>query len=48
METLRAACTQIRSSARLRRVLALVLAAGNQLNEGTARGGAGELRRRLC
>lgn len=35
------ACEQIRSSSRLRRVLAVVLAAGNQLNAGTARGGAG-------
>lgn len=37
----RRACEQLRSSTRLRRVLAAVLAAGNQLNAGTARGGAG-------
>ncbi|EFN52829.1 hypothetical protein CHLNCDRAFT_138268 [Chlorella variabilis] len=44
METLRRACQQIRGSGRLRRVLALVLAAGNQLNAGTARGGAGGIK----
>lgn len=41
------ACEQIRCSDRLRRVLAAVLAAGNQLNAGTARGGAGGLGGRL-
>jgi hypothetical protein len=44
METLRSACEQLRGSARLRRVLSTVLAAGNQLNAGTARGSAASLR----
>jgi hypothetical protein len=41
MYTLRRACAEARASGRLRRVLGLVLAAGNQLNAGSARGGAG-------
>lgn len=44
MDSLRSACDQIRSSDRLRRVLAVVLSAGNQLNAGTARGSAGSIR----
>ncbi|KAL4439922.1 hypothetical protein ABPG75_002923 [Micractinium tetrahymenae] len=44
METLAEACEQVRRSSRLRRVLATVLAAGNQLNAGTPRGGAGGLK----
>ena len=37
----RRACDQIHGSDRLRRVLGVVLSAGNQLNAGTARGSAG-------
>ena len=41
LSTHRRACEQLRGSTRLRRVLATVLAAGNQLNAGTVRGSAG-------
>ena len=42
MEVLRQACTEVRGSARWRRLLAAVLAAGNRLNAGTVRGNAGQ------
>ncbi|GAQ82011.1 RhoA GTPase effector DIA like protein [Klebsormidium nitens] len=40
LRTVRRACAQVRESHLLRRVLAAVLAAGNHLNSGSARGGA--------
>lgn len=43
----RRACEQVRRSSRLRRVLATILSAGNQLNAGTPRGGAGQSRSSL-
>lgn len=44
LEALRCTCSQLRSSARLRRVLATLLAAGNLLNAGTHRGNAQALK----
>ncbi|RMZ53572.1 hypothetical protein APUTEX25_003394 [Auxenochlorella protothecoides] len=44
MAAVRLATEQLRASRRLRKVLAAVLAAGNALNSGTARGGAAALK----
>jgi len=44
LETVKAACQQLRGSRRLRRVFTAVLSVGNTMNKGTSRGNAGGLK----